>query len=196
MRHRPFTAALGMVLLSGGFVVACTSSKTSTTPAHGGAASSTSQQPPSSAPPASSSARVAGVGDAIDISGQSSGVKLEVTLVRVVDPDSSNNQFEQPSSGDRYESVQFRIVNTGTGTYQDDPQIDVSAKDSAGQNLQLALTADTTAGPQMPSNVNLTSGDKALGYMTFDVPTGDKIATVQYSLNGGFYGNAGQWKLS
>jgi hypothetical protein len=30
---------------------------------------------------------------------------------------------------------------------------------------------------------------------TFDVPNGDKIATMQYALNGGLYGNAGQWKV-
>ena len=35
----------------------------------------------------------------------------------------------------------------------------------------------------------------ALGFETFDVPSGDKIAQVQYSLNGGLYGNSGEWQI-
>lgn len=33
----------------------------------------------------------------------------------------------------------------------------------------------TTGGIQLPSSVNLTTGAKSLGYITFDVPKGDSV---------------------
>lgn len=117
-----------------------------------------------------------------------------MTVVKVVDPDSSGNQFETPSAGDRFESIQFRIVNAGTQTYQDDPLVEISAKDAAGQNMQQETVTATAAGAQMPSNVNLAPGDTALGFVTFDVPSGDKIAQAQYSLVAGF-GSTGEWQI-
>lgn len=117
-----------------------------------------------------------------------------MTVVSVVDPDSPANQFESPSAGDRYESVQFRIVNSGTSAYQDDPLSEASAKDAAGQNMQLAFVSSTAAGAQMSSSVNLAPGDTALGFITFDVPAGDRIAQVQYSTEGSL-STTGEWQV-
>lgn len=117
-----------------------------------------------------------------------------MTVTRVVDPDAPSDQVSTPPVGDRFESIQFRIVNTGTGAYQDDPLIDITAKDAAGQNMHQEIVTSTAAGAQMPSAVNLAPGDTALGYLTFDVPVGDKIAQTQYSLNGGL-GTTGEWQI-
>jgi hypothetical protein len=165
----------------------CGSSGVTTTPA----------TTPSSAPaPSTSSAHQAGVGDTIDLTGTISGDKIAVTLVKVVDPDSPGNEFETPSPGNRFESIQFRIVNTGTGTYQDDPLTDITAKDAAGQSMQQDIVTSTAAGAQMPASVNLAPGDTALGYVTFDVPTGDKITQAQYSINLGLAGGTGEWQIA
>jgi hypothetical protein len=101
--------------------------------------------------------------------------------------------FSTPNVGDRYVSVQFQILDKGTGTYQDDPQGDVAVKDAAGQTFEPDFVTSTSAGPQLPSAVTLASGDKALGFVTFDVPIGDKITTVQYSL--GFDSDTGEWTV-
>ncbi|HET9171130.1 MAG TPA: DUF4352 domain-containing protein [Actinospica sp.] len=173
-------ALVGLSIAAAG----CASRGVSTTAAHVSS---------SGAPTAST--QKAGVGDTIDLSDGANGTNIAVTVVRVVDPDSSANQFETPSPGDRFESVQFRISNTGTRSYQDDPLAEVSAKDSSGQNMQQAIVTSTAAGAQMPSAVNLAPGDVALGYVTFDVPSGDKITQAQYSLNAGLVGTTGEWQI-
>ena len=117
-----------------------------------------------------------------------------MTVLKVVDPDSPSDQFETPPAGDRLESIQFRIVNTGTGTYQDSPLAETAAKDAAGQSMQLALVTSTAAGAQMPSAVSLAPWDTALGYVTFDVPAGDKIAQAQYAVSGSF-STTGEWQI-
>ena len=174
--------------------VGCGSSGVSTTPAQTPATAPTQSTPSTASTPSTPSAPKATVGDTIDLSDATTGKKIAVTVVTVVDPDSPGNQFETPPAGDRFESIQFRIVNTGTGTYQDDPLIEITAKDASGQNLQQEVVTSTTAGAQMPSAVNLAPGDTALGFVTFNVPAGDKIAQVQYSLSLGL-GTTGEWQI-
>jgi len=166
-----------------------TTGTVSTTPA--------SQVPAAPSPGTASTAvaKKAGVGDAIDLKGEKSGDLIEVTLVKIVDPDSANDGFSTPPAGDRYVSVQFRIVNKGTGAYQDDPMIDITVKDASGQSMKQDYMSSTSAGAQMDSSVNLAPSDKALGFVTFDVPTGDKIGQVQYALNAGMFGNSGEWQV-
>lgn len=166
--------------------VGCGSSGVSTTPA----------QAPSTAPAsATPSAQKAGVGDTINLSDTTTGKNIAVTVVKVVDPDAAANEFETPPAGDRFESIQFRVVNTGTGTYQDDPLAEITAKDSAGQTMQQGIVTSTAAGAQMPSSVSLAPGDTALGFATFDVPAGDKIAQAQYSINLALTGTTGEWQI-
>lgn len=174
-------AAMASIVLSA-FAAGCGSGGVSTTPA----------KAPSTAPTAS--AQKAGVGDTINLADTASGENIAVTVVKVVDPDSSTNQFETPPAGDRFESIQFRVMNTGKGTYQDDPLVEITAKDAAGQSMQQEVVTSTAAGAQMPSSVNLAVGDVALGFVTFDVPSGDKIAQAQYSISLGF-GTTGEWQI-
>ena len=184
------------------FVAGCSSAGTiSTTPATHEATTSAAPAATSAAPATaaaavtSSAAAKAGIGDTINLDGQNSGAVLAVTVEQVVDPDSSNDGFSTPPAGDHYVSVQFQLVNVGTGDYQDDPFSDITAKDSAGQTMQQDFVSSTTAGAQLDSSTNLAPGDKALGFETFDVPNGDKITQVQYALNGGFFGNSGEWQI-
>jgi hypothetical protein len=178
---RSVIAAVASTALSA-FAASCGSGGVSTTPA----------KAPSTAPTAT--AQKAGVGDTINLADSASGENIAVTLVKVVDPDSSTNEFETPPAGDRFESIQFRIANTGKGTYQDDPLVEITAKDAAGQSMQQDVVTSTAAGAQMPSSVNLAAGDSALGFVTFDVPNGDKIAQAQYSISLGF-GTTGEWQI-
>jgi len=160
----------------------------SSTPAQ---ASSTATKPPASSAP---SAHKAAVGDTIDLSDSTTGRHVAVTVTKVVDPDSASNQVEAPPAGDRFESVQFRIVNSGSEPYQDDPFVEISAKDAAGQTMQLEFVTATAAGPQMPSSVNLAPGDAALGFVTFAVPGNDKIAQTQFAING-TQSTTGEWQI-
>lgn len=180
--------SVGLSALAAG----CASTGVSTAPVK---AASTGLATPAAASSAAHSAQKAGVGDTIDLSDSTNGDQIAVTVVKVVDPDSSGNEFETPPAGDRFESVQFRITDTGTGSYQDDPLAEASAKDAAGQSLQTAIVTSTAAGAQMPSSVDLAPQDTALGFVTFEVPNGDAIAQVQYSTEMGLLGSTGEWQV-
>ena len=167
------------------------------------APSSTGSKPPASSAPSTSSApsapsappaHKAAVGDTIDLSDSATGRNIAVTVTRVVDPDAASNQVEVPPPGDRFESLQFRIVNAGSAAYQDDPLAEISAKDAAGQSMQLEFVSSTAAGAQMPSSVNLAPGDTALGFVTFAVPANDKIAQAQFAVNG-VQSTTGEWQI-
>lgn len=172
--------------------VGCGSTGVSTTPAQIPSTAPTQSTPSTSS---TSSAPKAGIGDTINLNGQTSGDVLAVTVVKVVDPDSANDGISTPAAGDHYVSVQFQLANIGKGSYQDDPFVDITAKDASGQSMRQDILTSTTAGAQLDSSTNLAPGDKALGFETFDVPNGDKIAQVQYALNSGLYGNTGEWQI-
>lgn len=194
MRKSLLIVPVAAALLSG-----CASIGTSvkTTPVNQGAAvdnQAANNQNKASGAPAKPKA---GVGSAIDLKGLHSGDELEVTVVKIVDPDGSTDEFSSPDSGKRYVSVQFQLVNKGSGTYSDDPQIDVAVKDAAGQSFDPEIMVSSTkAGEQMSSSIDLGPGEKALGFLTFQVPNGDKLATVQYKLNAGMAGDIGEWTVN
>lgn len=185
-------ASIGFSALAAG----CGSSAVITSPAQAPSTASTSSNGATSSQATPSSSQKAGVGDTIDLSDSVNGDNIAVTVVKVVDPDTSTNEFVSPTANSRFESIQFRIVDTGTGSYQDDPLVEISAKDASGQTMQQAIVVSTTAGAQMPPSVSLAPGDTALGFVTFDVPSGDKIAQVQYSLNLGLTGATGEWHIA
>jgi hypothetical protein len=196
MKRSILFAAVVVAAPSAALLAACGSNGVTTTPVQ--APSTTSANPNAATPAqaASNGAQKAGVGSTIALSDTTRGNNIAVTLVKVVDPDSSDDGFSTPPAGDRYVSIQYRIVNSGAGTYEDDPIIDITATDAAGQTMQQDILTSTTAGAQMPSEVNLTPGDAALGFVTFDVPNGDSIAQTQYSLHLGFTGGTGQWQTT
>ena len=112
-----------------------------------------------------------------------------------MEPDSPANEFETAKAGTHFASVQFQLLNKGPGSYQDDPLADAQAKDAAGQTFDSAIVTETAAGPQMNSSTSLPPGDKALGFITFEIPSGSKITQVQYNLTGGLYGTTAQWTV-
>jgi hypothetical protein len=192
-RTLPTVAAVALTAVLG----ACTSSNVNTTPAANQVQTSAAGHTSSAAGPASSTnssaAKKAGVGNTISIKGHQDGDALEVTLVKVVDPAPSKDEFTTPAAGKRFVAVQFKVVNKGRKVYSDDPQADITAKNAQGETMELSF-GGTGAGADMPSSVNLTPGDQALGYVAFSVPTGQKITQVQYTL-AGLDDHVAQWTI-
>lgn len=188
MRRTPTIAA---VLTLAATLGACTSAHVNTTPANPGTTSTTTH----GAPAASTSvAKKAGVGDTVNINGSKPGDVLAVTLVKIVDPAPPKDEFLTPDAGKRFVAIQIKIVNDGKNVYSDDPQADVKAKDAAGEEMELAF-GSTNAGAELPSSVDLTPGDQALGYVSFQVPTGTKITQVQYALISFGGDHVAQWTI-
>lgn len=146
---------------------------------------------------AANGAKAAKLGDSITLAGDRAGDKLTVTLVKVVTSGvSATDGYSTPDAGKHYIAVQLRLTDAGTGTYSDDPYLDVKVLDAAGQSYdpEITLTA-SSAGQGLASTVNIAPGDVQLGYIVFQVPNGDAPARIQYSLDGGF-GATAQWSLS
>ncbi|MDX2294365.1 MULTISPECIES: DUF4352 domain-containing protein [Streptomyces] len=177
--------------------VACSDETVSTTPASTPPVSRTpAQETPATASPSPTPSRTsAAVGDTLDLTGIGDDEKLAVTVVRVVDPADAKNQYASPDAGMRFVAVQFRLKNTGTAVYKDSPSNGAKVVDTQGQQFD-ATYEDTNAGPGFPGSITIAPGDTGLGFITFEVPTSSKIAKVQFAMNSGFSGNAGQWNVS
>jgi Domain of unknown function (DUF4352) len=164
-----------------------TSTPRSTAPQ--GAASSGKKSPIASASPSP-----VPVGHTLSLTGINAGEKLDVTVVKVVDP-ARGTELSSPPSGKRLVAVQFRLRNTGSTTYNDSPDNGAKVVDTKGQGFDSAITDTTSAGPNFPATTTISPGGKALGFIVFEVPTGSKIAMVQYALDSGFSTDVGQWKV-
>lgn len=186
------TSSVAAVLTLTAALGACTNTSVNTTPA----GANQVQTSAASAAPASttSAAKKAGVGDTISLNSTKAGNTLQVTLTKVVDPSAAANEYLKPDAGKRYVAVQLRIANHGQAAYSEDPQILVKAVDALGQHYDVDFGADTTAGASMDSGLKLAPGDSTLGYVVFQVPTGQKIVTVQYTLSM-IGGAVAQWTI-
>ncbi|MET9319195.1 hypothetical protein ABZX75_03200 [Streptomyces sp. NPDC003038] len=130
-----------------------------------------------------------GSGETISLSGIEPGERLDVTLVRVVDPTGP-----APDDSDRLVAVQFHLENTGTAVYEDSPAASAHLLDSEGQRFG-GLNVATAAGPGFPDTVFLKPDGTALGFVTFRLPQDADPAAVQFALNGGLADDVGQWSL-
>ncbi|GLW57822.1 DUF4352 domain-containing protein [Kitasatospora phosalacinea] len=199
VRLRTATLVLGAALLATATACGPTDSAVSTTPKSSAAAPAGSGgSAPAAAAPKSKGAdapAVAKVGDTISLKGFEKKDTADVTLVKVVDPAESANEFLQPEEGKRYVSVQFRIKATGSAAYTDTPVTGAKLIDAQGQSFDPTF-AETTAGPEFPGAVNIAPGESSLGFVTFEVPSDAKVDKVQYALNSGFAEQSGQWKVS
>ncbi|MFJ9899751.1 DUF4352 domain-containing protein [Streptomyces sp. NPDC091280] len=133
------------------------------------------------------------VGDTLSLTGTNTGEKLDVTVVKVVDP-AGAGPYDHPSSGKRFVSVQFRLKNTGTAVYKDSPSNGTTVIDKDGQRFSASLN-NSTAGPPFPGSVTVGTGKTALGFITFEVPTASRIVSVQFAMNSGFSDDVGEWQL-
>nr|WSY51151.1 DUF4352 domain-containing protein [Streptomyces sp. NBC_00886] len=133
------------------------------------------------------------MGDTLSLTGINSGEKLDVTVVKVVDP-AGAGQYDRPSQGNRFVAVQFKLKNTGTALYKDSPSNGATVVDKEGQRFSASFN-DSTAGPSFPGSITISTGKTALGFITFEVPTASRIVAVQSAMNSGFSNDVGEWEV-
>lgn len=167
----------------------------STKPAKTPAAHTSSAKPAAKPSPTPSATKPAGVGDTISLKGSDPGASLDVTVVKVDDHAKATDYSELDKPTDRWVGIQFQLTNTGTAVYSDSPANGVQIADSQGQQFQASIV-DISDGPSMSSDVRLTTGKKALGWIVFEVPKTSKLGTVQFSMDSGFADQAGEWQLT
>jgi hypothetical protein len=160
------------------------------------ATGNTVNQPSTPAPSNSSApaavAAAAHVGATLTLNG-ASGEKLQVTLVRMVDPAPAANQFSAPPAGMREVATELRFKNIGTIAYSESLLTDVTVLDAASHSYSVDISGATSAGPGFPSDlVNLAAGESADGLIELQVPTATPVTEVKLSVSL-FGGDRGEW---
>lgn len=138
--------------------------------------------------------KTAAVGDTLTLKGIEDGEQLDVTLKQWLPTAEPATEFDIPQDGKRWAAAQFELVNTGSKVYADSPQNGAKAADSQGQRFD-SWFGEIKAGPGMSSDVSLPKGEKALGWIVFEVPKDSKIVSVQFGMNSGFSDQTGQWTV-
>ncbi|MEU6048906.1 DUF4352 domain-containing protein [Streptomyces xanthochromogenes] len=142
-----------------------------------------------------SAAKKAAVGDTISVTGNEDGQKLDVTVTKWADPAKSSEPAMGPDTGKRWVAAQVQVVNTGTAVYSDSPGNGMQVADDQGQRFG-TMFGDVTAGPSMAASLKVPPGDKALGWIVFEVPKDSKITTIQFAMNSGFADQTAQWTIT
>ena len=190
MRTRTITTtATALLALT---LAACGPADTVNTTPKADATADTSSKTTASAPPAKKT--TAAVGDTLTLKGMEDGEQLDVTLKQWMPTAKGADEFNIPSDGKKWAAAQFELVNTGSKVYSDSPSNGAKAADSQGQRFD-AWFGEIAAGPAMSSDVSLPKGEKALGWIVFEVPKDSKIVTVQFAMNSGFSDQTGQWSV-
>lgn len=91
---------------------------------------------------------------------------VDVTVVSVDPNAKGGNQYLQPKPGNRFVATQILYENTGSDPYDFNP-FDWNLTDSAGFSYN---TTYADIGPELHSG-KLAAGEKARGYITYEVPT-------------------------
>lgn len=136
----------------------------------------------------------AAVGDTLTLKGIEDGEQLDVTLKKWLPTAKPGTEYDVPQDGKRWAAAQFELVNTGSKVYADSPPNGAQVADSEGQRFN-SWFGEISAGPAMSSDVSLPKGDKALGWIVFEVPKDSKIVSVQFAMNSGFSDQTGQWSV-
>lgn len=136
----------------------------------------------------------AAVGDTLTLKGMEDGEQLDVTLKQWLPTAKPATEFDIPQDGKRWAAAQFELVNTGSKVYADSPSNGAKAADAQGQRFD-AWFGEISAGPAMSSDVSLPKGEKALGWIVFEVPKDSKVVSVQFGMNSGFSDQTGQWTV-
>nr|WP_206326216.1 DUF4352 domain-containing protein [Streptomyces sp. N502] len=177
-------------------LTACTVEETvNTTPKKGNStAAGTNKEADADGSNAESKKKTAAIGDTLTLHGFEDGEQLDVTLKKWLPTAEGADEFNVPSDGKRWAAAQFELVNTGSKVYADSPSNGVQVADGQGQRFS-SWFGEISAGPAMSSDVSLPKGEKALGWIVFEVPKDSKIVTVQFAMNSGFSDETGQWAV-
>ncbi|GAA2880944.1 hypothetical protein GCM10010517_43740 [Streptosporangium fragile] len=134
----------------------------------------------------------AAVGGTITLKGIKPELQVAVTLEKIVDNATPQNDFLKPRDGNRFYAVELTLANTGQAVYSDSPSNGAFLIDSEGQQYQTTF-GDVQEGVVFSGSVTMSAGDKRKGLLIFEVPKSTKISKLQFALNSGFADQKGEW---
>ncbi|MGP4095486.1 DUF4352 domain-containing protein [Nonomuraea sp. KM90] len=152
------------------------------------------QEQPAQEQPEQEQPSTATVGGAITLEGMDPGLKMQVTVTRVVDP-ATGEQFSKPQTGNRLVAIELTLTNAGEAVYSDSPTNGAMLIDGEGQQYRTSFQT-VQEGQSFGGSATINKGDSRKGVIVFEVPDGAKLAKLQFGLNSGFADQKGEWTLS
>jgi len=194
------TAGAAVAVALGGGLAACSTGSVSKVPAPKTSAPTPATSAPKAAPkPTPSSNPNSGpLGTTYQVGGtdsNSNSTTYKVTAV-TVDQHSPLAPYDSlTNSADHLAAVKFRITGV-TGQSSDDANNNASV--ISGDTTQYPSTLNsTTDGPNFSSgSFTLAPGQTASGWVTFELPPGQSIASVQWVPSSGLSDQAGTWTVA
>lgn len=119
--------------------------------------------------------------------------KYDITLVKVIDPAQSSDQYTTPDNGTHFVAAVFTIKGV-SGTASDDANNDATVVGSDSQDYDSGYA--TTSGYTNFNNGDWTvaPGHSVTGEVTFQVPNEVKVSSIQWTLDSGF-GKTATWDV-
>jgi hypothetical protein len=157
-----------------------------------------SSEPATSAPakePAKQEPSTASVGGSITLQGIDPGLKMKVTVAKVVNPATPAQDFSKPKAGNKFVALEIALENAGQAVYSDSPTNGAMLIDGEGQQFRSTFH-DVQEGQSFGGTATINTGDSRKGVIVFEVPEGAKLAKFQFALNSGFADQKGEWALS
>ncbi|MBX6767436.1 MAG: DUF4352 domain-containing protein [Actinomadura rubrobrunea] len=139
-------------------------------------------------------AQSAKVGDTITLKGNDPDLKIATTVLKVVPRAKGKNEFFTPEEGHRFVAVQLLLKNVGSVAYDDSPGNGAVLIDTQDQQYNSGLE-EVANGPSIGGSVKLAPGSSRKGYIVFSVPAKAEPAKFQFTLDSGFAGQTGEWRL-
>ena len=106
----------------------------------------------------------------------------DVTAVKVLDPATGADQYTTPDIGKRFIGVEFKITGD-SGYSSDDANSDAVLQGDDGQVYQPDFDSISAGTNFNSGNFSVRSGQTQIGWVTFQVPRGVKVASVQWQPN-------------
>ena len=121
-----------------------------------------------------------------------SGNLYQVTLAKVIDPAKGENQFAAPDGGKRFVGLVFRVKALTGSPKDEDANNDAVVVGGNGQNYSADF--DGIAGYTNFDHgvIHVAQGETVTGSVTFQVPNGVTVSTVQWTALSGF-GSTVEW---
>jgi len=195
MRHTRTTTLAALAAAALLALTACAAEETvNTTPEKTASKAAEEKAPADEETTEAPEEKTAAVGDTLTLKGLEDGEQLDVTLKKWLPEAKPADEYDIPQDGKRWAAAQFELVNSGSKVYADSPSNGAKAADSQGQRFD-SWFGEIKAGPGMSSDVSLPKGEKALGWIVFEVPKDSKVVSVQFAMNSGFSDQTGQWSV-
>jgi hypothetical protein len=134
------------------------------------------------------------VGATVSIPSSNGSAAEQITLVKVLDPATSADQFSTPVAGGRLVGLVFRISTGVGGQTLEDPTGDALIEDSQ-DTLYVARPSNVTGCPSFPASLTTDSSGSLNGCLTFQPANNARLTEVLFTPGGRFGNVTAEWQV-